>query len=136
MLDKITVSGIIPATPEEIYDAWIDPEKHGAMTDSTVTSEGDGTVGSSYTASDEYIHATFTELEPGARIVQAWRSTEFPEDAGDSIVEVILAPAANGTKVTINHSEIPEGQGKEYKKGWKEFYLDPMKAYFEKIHSE
>jgi uncharacterized protein YndB with AHSA1/START domain len=134
MLEKIAVSGIIPATPDEIYDAWIDSEKHSAMTESTATI--DGTVGGSYTAGDDYIHATFTELEPGARIVQTWRSTDFPEDAGDSIVEVILTPVTNGTKVTINHSEIPEGQGKEYKKGWKEFYLDTMKAYFEKVHSE
>jgi len=106
-----------PFDPEtdEIYDAWIDPEKHGALTDSTVISDEDGTVGSSYTASDEYIHATFTEQEPGACIVQSWRSTEFSEDAVDSIIEVILTPVASGAKVTINHSDIPEGQGKDYR---------------------
>ena len=32
--------------------------------------------------------------------------------------------------ITINHSEIPSGQGSSYAQGWQEFYFTPMQAYF------
>jgi activator of HSP90 ATPase len=46
-------------------------------------------------------------------------------------LEILFKPEINGTKVTIKHSEIPEGQGKDFKDGWKKFYFEPMKKYFE-----
>jgi activator of HSP90 ATPase len=62
--------------------------------------------------------------------VQAWRTTEFPKGSPDSRVEIILETIDGGTKLTLLHSNIPEGQADDYKKGWQEFYFDPMKEYF------
>ncbi|MBI3740016.1 MAG: SRPBCC domain-containing protein, partial [Chloroflexi bacterium] len=70
------------------------------------------------------------ELKPYTRFVQAWRTTEFPEDSPDSRVEVLLEAVKGGTKLTLKHTNIPEGQADSYKKGWEEFYFEPMKKYF------
>jgi outer membrane biosynthesis protein TonB len=64
--------------------------------------------------------------------VQVWRTTEFPADAEDSRLELLFEPVGDGTetKVTLIHTNIPEGQGAQYKSGWGEHYFEPMRAYF------
>lgn len=34
------------------------------------------------------------------------------------------------------HSKVPAEQAQEYKKGWKEFYWEPLKKYFEEKRVE
>jgi len=69
-------------------------------------------------------------LEPNKRILQLWRTGEFPEDAEDSQVEIILEDIDSKTKLTLIHTKIPEDQVDSYKTGWLDFYFKPMKEYF------
>ena len=126
--DSIRLSAVIPADPEAIYEAWMSSKGHGAMTGSgaTVTAK----VGGKFTAWDGYISGTTLELQPGARIVQSWRTSEFAQEDTDSRLEVLLEKASKGTRVTLVHTNIPPGQGAEYRKGWIDFYFTPMKEYF------
>ena len=126
--DSFTVTAEIPASPQAIYDAWLDGEQHGAMTGGEATV--DNTVGGRHTAWDGYIEGTNLALEPGRRIVQSWRSLEFPEGSPDSRLEILLEATAAGTRVTITHTDIPKGQGKSYETGWVEHYFQPMTGYF------
>lgn len=128
--ESITVSAVIPASPERIYKAWMSGKEHGAMTGSFATAVSK--VGGKFTAWEGYISGKTLELEPGARIVQSWRSTDFAEDAPDSRLEVLLVPSKTGTRVTLKHSELPAGSSAEYRKGWIDFYFKPMKEYFGK----
>jgi activator of HSP90 ATPase len=125
------MSDTIPASPQAIYDAWLDGDRHSALTGGAAAS-ADARPGGQFSAWDGYIYGTFTAFEPGQRIVMAWRTTEFPEDAADSRLEVLLEPAPGGTKVTFHHSDIPEGQGDNYRQGWIDFYYTPMKEHFAK----
>ena len=68
-------------------------------------------------------------LEPGRRIVQSWRSTDFGEEDEDSQIEVLLEPVPEGTKITLHHTAIPDGQS-GYEQGWRDNYFDPMRDYF------
>jgi uncharacterized protein YndB with AHSA1/START domain len=128
MLESFEISTILPTDPQRVYEAWLDGRKHGQFTGGAA--EVDPRVGGRFTAWDGYIQGRTLELEPFRRIVQAWRSSEFPEGSADSRLEVMLEKARGGTRITIRHSAIPEGQGKEYEKGWKEHYFRPMKRYF------
>lgn len=128
--DSFIVSAVIPAAPERIYRAWLSGREHAKMTGGAAT--GSARAGGKFTAWDGYITGKNLELEEGRRIVQAWRTSEFPEDAPDSRLEVRLAPVKGGTKVTLAHSEIPKGQGTDYEGGWTEHYFSPMKEYFGK----
>ena len=128
MPEDFTMSTVLKAKPEKIYRAWLSTEGHAAMTGSPAKVESK--VGGSFTAWDGYISGKTLELKPHTRIVQAWRTTEFPEGSSDSRVEILLEAAKDGTKLTLKHSNIPKGQAESYKKGWKEFYFEPMKEYF------
>ena len=127
--EAIRLTAVLPATPERVYRAWLNGAEHSAMTGGEATV--DARVGGAFTAWDGYITGTTLELEPGKRIVQAWRTSEFPKRAADSRLEVLLEPAANGgTKLTLVHTGIPKGQGKNYESGWPENYFEPMTEYF------
>lgn len=127
MKNGFKLTATIPATPAEIYKAWLTGKGHSAMTGSAATVRG-----KRFTAWDGYITGRTLELEPERRIVQAWRTSEFADDDPDSHLEVLLAPTARGTQVTIIHTNIPAGQADSYKQGWKDFYFKPMKNYFGK----
>jgi activator of HSP90 ATPase len=126
--DSIKVSAVIPAEPKVVYAAWMSSKGHEAMTGSgaKVTAK----VGGTFTAWDGYISGKTLELEKDVRILQSWRTTEFAPADPDSRLEVLFEKAKSGTKVTLVHTNIPAGQGEEYRKGWLDFYFKPMKEYF------
>lgn len=124
-----TVSDVIPGvTPQRVYDAWLDADAHSAMTGSEYARIVPS-VGGAYTVWDEYVWGRNVALEPGRRIVQSWRTTDFAADDPDSQIEVTFEAADGGTRVTIAHSGIPDGQ-EHYRDGWREYYFEPMKVYF------
>ena len=129
-MESIEVSAVLPATPQRLYRAWLDSAEHSAMTGGGA--EVDPMVGGRFSAWDGYISGVTLEAEPHQRIVQSWRTTEFPQRAKDSRLEVLFAKERGGTKLTLRHFEIPTGQGEDYRQGWLDFYLAPMQAYFKK----
>ena len=129
MVESFEVSAFFPSqSAEKIYTAWLDSQAHTEMTGSPA--EIDPTVGGKFTAWDRYIQGETLAAEPYRRILQAWRTTEFPEDSPDSRLEILIEEPEGGAQVTLLHSEIPEGQAEDYRQGWKEYYFEPMGRYF------
>ncbi|HVP20198.1 MAG TPA: SRPBCC domain-containing protein [Spirochaetia bacterium] len=127
--DSLKVTGVIPAAPDAVYKAWLSGKEHGEMTD-TPAARITARVGGKFTAGGGYMWGTTLALDPPRKIVQSWRTTEFPDGAPDSRLEVILEQAKSGTKITIVQTEIPPGQGASYRQGWIDYYFAPMKRYF------
>jgi activator of HSP90 ATPase len=123
-----TLTDIIPAEPRQIYDAWLDSRGHSAMTGSAA--EAAATEGAPFTAWGGYISGRNLTLEPGRRIVQAWRTTRFTADDPDSRIEVLLEPAGEDTRLTLHHTNVPDGHTGYKDGGWQEHYFEPMKRYF------
>jgi hypothetical protein len=71
-------------------------------------------------------------LDLGRRIIMSCRTSEFPRDAHDSRVEVHFEGLGSGTRVTVLHTEIPEGQGEKYRALWNDAYFTPMRNHFSK----
>jgi activator of HSP90 ATPase len=126
-MEDIEVKGIVPARPDRVLGAWLDGAQHAAMTGGAAT--GIAEVGAAFTAWDGYITGRNLEIGPD-RIVQSWRTSEFPKKAKDSRVEVRVAAHPDGTEITLVHTGIPKGQGKSYEKGWVDHYFEPMRDWF------
>jgi uncharacterized protein YndB with AHSA1/START domain len=126
--EAVLLSEIIPATRERIFAAWIDSDQHSAFTGDKAQIEP--TVGGRHSSFDGYASGTIMSLEPFRRIVQTWRSTDFPQGSADSLLEITLEETVGGTLVTLLHSEIPTGQSDRCRDGWLRFYLEPLKRYF------
>jgi len=139
MKNHYTITVTINAKAEAIYKAWLSTEGHSAITGSPA--KVDGTINGDFTAWDGYIWGMFLELEPNHRILQAWRTAEFPSEAEDSIVEILLVETTGldtpqkargySTIITLKHSNIPAGQADSYKTGWEDFYFKPMREWSE-----
>ena len=128
MSDSLKLSTTLAAAPQRVYRAWLDGSEHAAFTGGAA--KVDPRVGGSFTAWDGYIHGTTLELEPERRIVQAWRTTEFPDDSPDSRLVVLLEAVPEGTRLTLLHTRVPAGQGEGYRQGWEDYYFAPMREYF------
>jgi uncharacterized protein YndB with AHSA1/START domain len=124
---EFEVSDLIPASAEEVYDAWLDSKEHTRMTGGQAKVSPN--VGEAFEAWDGYIQGVNLELEFPRRILQLWRTSEFEGSEEDSLLEILLEPEDDATRVTIRHSALPE-HGMQYKQGWIDAYFIPMKAYF------
>jgi len=133
-LEQLQLRDVFPAAPERIYELWMDSEGHALMTGGEAVI--DPREGGEFSAWDGYITGVTERLEPGRLIVQRWRTSEFPEDAGDSMVEVTLRPVEGGCEITLVHSGIPEGQGDRYKAGWVDYYFEPLRELLEGVSEE
>jgi uncharacterized protein YndB with AHSA1/START domain len=126
---EFTVSDVIPASPQAVYGAWLDAKGHEAMTGGKVA-QCSARPGGAFTAWNGYITGRNLALEHGRRIVQSWRTTKFTAADPDSQIEVILEPVAGGTRVSVHHSNVPDGHTSYRDGGWQRSYFEPMKLYF------
>lgn len=128
MHESIVVRFSLHAPAKAIYDAWLDSAKHTAMTGSPARASR--VVGGEFAAWDGYITGKNLLLIESKKIVQSWRSSEFPEEAPDSVLSVLLTEREGITEVELEHRDIPPGQGVQYQSGWIEFYANPMQKFF------
>ncbi len=129
-MESFEIQTTFPASAMQLYHAWLDSATHSAMTGTQA--EIDPSPDGEFSIFGGYITGKNVELLPGERIVQRWRTTEFPVKSPDSMLKVIFEETGKSTKMIIRHTKIPEGQAKDYRQGWKENYFRPMKAFFGK----
>lgn len=129
----ITQTVRIPAPPSKVYEALVKARLHAAFTGAEAT--GRAQVGGRFTAWDGYISGVHRELVPGQRIVQEWQTTEWPDGAPASRVEVTLSAVSGGTSLRIVHSGVPADQADALRQGWIDFYWTPLAAYFVKTRT-
>ncbi|HET7785945.1 MAG TPA: SRPBCC domain-containing protein [Myxococcales bacterium] len=131
MADAFELEMIVPAEPQRVFSAWLDAKEHAAF-----TGGGEAVVepwtGGRFIAWDGYIHGILLGVDPARRLVQTWRTSEFPPEARDSRLVVEFEAARGGTRVVVRHSDVPPSQAKRYEKGWMEHYLKPLARYFAK----
>ena len=123
-----TLTSIIPAAPQEIYDAWLDSLAHSRMTGGEANMSDE--VGAEVSAWGDYIKGRNLALIPGKRIVQSWRTTRFTDEHEDSTITVTLAEMDDGTLLTLVHGNVPDDQRNYEEGGWESNYFEPMKIYF------
>jgi len=118
----------IPASPEDVYNAWLDSEAHSAMTGGSpaiINNEVD----KPFAAHNAYLWGKNLELIPNKKIVQTWRTTGFNSSDEDSRIEVTLEKSTDGTLLTLTHSNVPD-QEIHVEQGWVSHYFEPMTTYF------
>jgi activator of HSP90 ATPase len=115
------------ASPDDVYDALLDPKKHNDFTGSPATTSAEK--GATFTAWDGYISGKNIELVKGKKIVQEWKTTEWPDGYPASRLELILTAKRGGTELEMMHSKVPAEQVADYSSGWKSSYWEPLKEY-------
>jgi uncharacterized protein YndB with AHSA1/START domain len=121
----------IRATPEEVYQAFLNPAAlevwqapgdmkakvhhfdlrvDGGYQMSLRYPQSQPQMKGKTTEREDRYTARFVELVPSRRIVEAIRfDTTDPDFDGEMMMEVVCAPIENGTRVTISFQNIPRG---------------------------
>ena len=118
----VTVERTIPAPPDEVFDAWLNPKTPG-----TVWNEADKFVLDPkvdglffWTIRGTSHYGRFTELVRPRRMQQTWMS---PNTAGlESTVTVTFKKKGDDTLMTLVHSGLPDTDGgRSHESGWNYF---------------
>jgi uncharacterized protein YndB with AHSA1/START domain len=122
-LADISVSQMIPATPERVFDVWLDPQSPGGLW------HGLERVILNPVVDGLFYHAVkfegrvwphygrFLQLDRPRRIEYTWVSEATK--GIESIVLATLEPKGNQTEVTLRHSGFPDDEmGRGHKEGW------------------
>jgi len=128
MKESLELAVVLNEILENLYKAWLDSSEHSKFTGSKAII--DASANGKFSAWDGYITGITVALNPYHKIVQKWRSTDFDEQDEDSTLELLFEKQGEKTKLTLRHYAIPEGQGNEYRKGWEDFYIEPMQQYY------
>ncbi len=115
------------ASPQKVYQAFMDEKLHSALTGaSSVISTKPGGLAIMH---DEQITARNIELEEGRKIVQAWRVAGW-DDGIYTILRIMLAPKNGGTTVILDQTGCPKEMTEHLAAGWQHRYWAPLKAHF------
>ena len=125
MSKTIRQSVTLKATPHQVYEALMDSRRHSQFTGARAAISRE--VGGEITAYDGYVTGRNIELEPGRRIVQTWRGSDWPEGA-ESQVTFSLTAVPGGTRLHFTHRGVPDGEYESIKQGWIDYYWTPLKA--------
>ena len=121
--DPITFERVIDATPEEAFALFTEPERLRRW--QAVSAAVDLRVGGDYrlTVTPGHIAGgTFTEVDPGRRVVYTWGwvgSDDLPPGASTVVVE--FEPTGDKTLVRMTHQGLTVDQATGHTEGWTHF---------------
>ena len=117
----------LAAPPAEIYETYLDPKQHAALTGAPV--EVSRRPGSPFSAFGGQLRGTMLHTVENRLIVQAWRSSGWKESDPDSILILSLEPLGRrGTRVDLLHANLPDHDAAGVSLGWQQYYFIPWRA--------
>jgi uncharacterized protein YndB with AHSA1/START domain len=121
---ELTVSRVIPATPAEVYGAWLDSKSPGGPWFGTKRVILNPIVDGLFYHSvghdgREWAHyGRFVRLESPRLIEHTWVSEATR--GIESTVTVSLEPQGDDTLFTLRHRDLPDDEmGRQHEEGWK-----------------
>lgn len=127
MKESFRIAFHVNASPEQVYDHWLDSRGHALITGGEANISN--IEGEPFTCWDAYISGKNLKLIPKKYIEQAWRTTEFEPEDESSVLEITLHDSNGGCRIELYHHNIPAGQ-LQYEQGWRDHYQTPMVSYF------
>jgi uncharacterized protein YndB with AHSA1/START domain len=122
-LTEVTVSRTIPASPQNVFDVWMDPKSPGGPwfgSDRVILNpvvDGLFYLAMKHEGRTWPHYGRFLKIERPRVIEYTWMS-EATQGA-ESIVTVTLEPRGEQTEVTLRHSGVPDDEmGRKHKDGW------------------
>lgn len=116
----------LKASPQSLYDTYMNANKHSAVIGRRVRIRP--RAGAAFTAFNDMLRGKNLLLVPGRMIVQAWRSKHWRSRDDDSILVLRFRRAPGGAEVHLTHVNVPDHDYAGVKKGWPTYYWKPWRA--------
>ena len=115
------------APPKAVYELLMDSKKHSAFTleHASIGKK----IGDKFTAYSGHLTGINVDLAPAKRVVQAWRSNDFPEGIFSMAAFTLTRTKDGGTELVLTHRGVPKELIPQIDAGWREYYWRRMKDY-------
>ena len=118
------------ASPDELFDIYLDSKKHSAaVNDKASISRA---AGRKFSVFDGYITGTNLLIVPKRLIVQSWRGSDWKAREPDSVLILAFSKAGGGGQIALVHANVPDNHAASISKGWHQYYWKPWKAYLKR----
>ena len=133
MPKTIHQSATLPASAEILYDMYLDPAAHEAITGYPVTISHEP--GSAFRAFDDMLSGKTLHTIPKRVIVQSWRGNHWKPEDIDSTLILTFWPEGDSGRIELVHVNVADHDYEEVNKGWEKYYWKPWREYLEKRRS-
>jgi activator of HSP90 ATPase len=118
------------ASPEQLFEIYLDSKKHSEATGAParLSRKPSG----KFTAWGGQLAGKNLLIVPKRMIVQAWRATHWKSSDPDSILILTFSKSAGGGRVDLVHANVPEHDHKGVMRGWPEYYWQPWREYLQR----
>jgi activator of HSP90 ATPase len=124
---NIIMAASLPASPDKLFDMYLDAAAHAAFTGLPVTIQP--RAGGVFRAFDGMLSGTILHIEPKSLIVQTWRSANWPLTAMNSVLTLWFWPAPDGARIELVQVNVPEEDFAGVSQGWERYYWTPWHNY-------
>jgi uncharacterized protein YndB with AHSA1/START domain len=128
----IQQSIVLPAPAESLFEMYLDPAAHAAITGAAVTIHA--AAGAPFRAFDGQLSGTLLAVVPPKLIVQSWRSTKFHDHDPDSTLILSFTPndvGARDGRIELIHLDVPDHDYRDVTEGWTKHYWTPWRNYLQ-----
>ena len=125
----IRQSVVLPASAEALFDMYLDPVVHAAITGNPVRIGRE--TGAEFLAFNGALSGTILATVRPRLIVQSWRSTSFKGDDPDSTLILSFSTEGVGGRIDLVHLDVPDHDYEGVTKGWEKYYWTPWQNYLE-----
>ncbi len=112
--------------PIVIYNIFLDSDKHAAVIGAAA--ETSKFVGGMCYYYNEFIEAENVELVPGEKIVQKWRTRDWPEGYYSNL-KVELKEKSGGTLVVLTQTGVPLEIADSIEDGWDKHFWQKIRDF-------
>ena len=115
------------AAPARVYAALLETDQHARFTGERARIEPQ--IGGKFTCYGDYISGVTLELEQNKRIVQAWRSRNWPVGTYSIVTFMLSGKPGGKTELRFTQVGVPAKDYRRKSQGWRTHYWDPLKRF-------
>ncbi len=131
MPNTVQVAAALPASPDELFDMYLNPAVHAAITGAPVSIRP--RAGAEFRAFNGMLSGTILQVMPKRLIVQSWRASGWKASEIDSTLILTFWAAGRGTRIELVHVNVPKHDFAGISHGWEKYYWGPWREYLKQM---
>lgn len=120
----------LPASADQLFEMYLDPEAHSAFTGHEVAIGHED--GAPFRAFGGQLSGYILTTVKHRLIVQSWRSVNFHDGDPDSTLLLCFGTAGDEGQIDLVHLDVPAHEIEPVTEGWHTHYWVPWRAYLER----
>jgi activator of HSP90 ATPase len=117
----------LPAPADELFDSYLDPRRHAAITGQAVRIAA--APGSEFSAFDGMLSGRIVAVVPKRLIVQTWRSGKWTKMDADSVLVLTFSGDRAYGQIDLVHVNVADHDFEDVSDGWEKYYWTPWRRF-------